>query len=148
MSQNPKPRKALFAWTDAFAMGYPPMDRTHQEFVELVDAILMSADATMLERIDAFADHARRHFAEEAEWMTGTGFPAAQCHIDEHEAVLKSVVEVRGIIADGGDTEVARSLAAELMRWFPGHTDYMDSALAQWMVKRSHGGAPIVFHRD
>ena len=29
----------------------------------------------------------------------------------------------------------------------PGHADYMDSALALWMVKRAHGGAPLVFRR-
>lgn len=79
--------------------------------------------------------------------MQGTGFPAADCHIDEHEAVLKSVREVRQALADGTDAELARDLARELVRWFPGHADYLDSALSQWMVKRQHGGAPVVLRR-
>ena len=50
-------------------------------------------------------------------------------------------------LADG-NFGVVRELAQALMDWFPGHADYMDSALALWMVKRSHGGAPLVFRRD
>ena len=33
------------------------------------------------------------------------------------------------------------------MDWFPGHADYMDSALATWLVKKSHDGRPLVLRR-
>jgi hemerythrin len=42
----------------------------------------------------------------------------------------------------------ARRFAEELTRWFPGHADYLDSALAAWMVKRRHGGKPVVLRRQ
>jgi hypothetical protein len=38
-------------------------------------------------------------------------------------------------------------LADALADWFPGHADCLDSALAQWMVKRKTGGVPLVFKR-
>ena len=74
------------------------------------------------------------------------GFPARDCHVDEHDKVLASVRDVQQLLAEG-DTEVVRELAVALQDWFPGHADYMDSALALWMVKRAHGGAPLVFRR-
>lgn len=136
-----------FVWSDALALGYRHMDETHHEFVETVNAMLNASDADFASALDAFAGHAKRHFDEEALWMNTTGFPAGSCHIDEHNAVLHSVEEVQALVAQG-DVEVGRRLAAELQRWFPAHVDHMDSALAQWMVKRSAGGAPVVFRRN
>ncbi|MBS0552175.1 MAG: hemerythrin, partial [Proteobacteria bacterium] len=46
-----------------------------------------------------------------------------------------------------GNVEVGRDLARALVDWFPGHADYMDSALANWMVKRAHDGSPLVLRR-
>ncbi|MHB1093368.1 hemerythrin domain-containing protein [Thiobacillus sp.] len=136
-----------FVWSDALALGYHHMDETHHEFVETVNAMLNASDADFASALDAFHDHAKRHFDEEALWMNSTDFPAARCHIDEHNAVLHSVEEVQALVAQG-DVEVGRRLAVELQRWFPAHVDHMDSALAQWMVKRAAGGAPVVFRRN
>jgi hemerythrin len=44
--------------------------------------------------------------------------------------------------------EIARRLGRELAAWFPAHADYLDSALAQWMVKSRFGGAPVVLKRS
>ncbi len=79
--------------------------------------------------------------------MRSTDFPALQCHADEHDAVMKSVREVQAVVAQGNCGE-ARSLARALADWFPGHADYMDSALAQWMSKKLFGGAPVVLRRN
>jgi len=140
-----------FPWNDNYALGYPPMDDTHREFVTVVDG-LMSADPTGLPAaIAAVVAHLEAHFAQEAEWMNGTDFPAAGCHIDEHDAVLKSAHQVQALLADGVTPEKAakaKSFGQALVDWFPGHADYLDSALSQWMVKRVYGGAPIVLHRD
>jgi hemerythrin len=135
-----------FQWSDKFLLGYNKMDQTHREFVDCVNALLTCPDAEMAQHLAAFAAHAERHFGEENEWMQSTGFPAAECHADEHAAVLNSVRQVQALV-DAGNVAIARDLAAELARWFPSHADYMDSALAQWMVKRKHGGAPVVIRR-
>ena len=137
-----------FSWSDAFLLGFGPMDDTHREFVDCVRALLDAPAEGFIAALDAFAAHAVRHFDEEKAWMLSTSFPAADCHIDEHEAVLKSVREVRQALVDGEDVALGRSLAEELVNWFPGHADYLDSALSQWMVKRQHGGAPVVLRRN
>lgn len=137
---------ASFEWTDKFLLGYGPMDAVHREFVELVNALRTCSEAEMPAALDAFAKHAEQHFSEELEWMKATDFPATECHGDEHAAVLKSVHEVQALVAAGNCTHV-RSLADALVDWFPGHADYLDSALAHWLVKKRHGGAPVVLRR-
>ena len=139
-----------FSWDDRYLLGHPAMDDTHREFVSCVQALLSAPDAQLPAALDAFARHAHAHFGEEDRWMTESGFPAADCHMDEHARVLASVAEVQAALAAGdsdSDSELVRELARALQAWFPAHADYLDSALAQWLVKRSHGGAPLVFRR-
>jgi len=134
-------------WTDAFLVGYAPMDDTHREFVGLVDAMLECPDSELEAKLADFAAHARRHFGEENKWMNDSDFPGRECHIDEHGAVMNSVEQVQALVR-AGDIQNGRHLAAELARWFPAHADHLDSALAHWLVKRSTGGAPVVLRRN
>lgn len=135
-----------FEWDDHYLLGYAAMDDTHKEFVECVDAMLSASDEQLPAAFDAFIDHAERHFEQEKEWMSADGFPARDCHVEEHDKVMESVREVKQLVAEG-NFEVGRDLARALMDWFPGHADYMDSALANWMVKRAHDGSPLVLRR-
>lgn len=140
------PAKRL-VWSDALLLGYAPMDATHQEFVACLQALQQAAGPELPAALTAFAAHAERHFGEEEAWMRSTGFPASDCHADEHAAVLRSVVEVQQALAAGAGPAIVRELALALVRWFPGHADYMDASLSQWMVKRQHGGVPVVLRR-
>lgn len=132
---------------DAVAeLGYAPMDKLHAEF----DDLLLSAQGSgtydwlqMLAEIDA---HLRLHFETEDRWMVETGFPPRSCHMDEHAAVLKSSAEVLEL-ARQGNFNAAPTFFDALSNWFPGHADYLDSALAAWMCKRQFGGKPVVLHR-
>ena len=139
---------AVFEWTDSFKLGYPPMDSTHEEFVEIVNAMMVCPENELLKHLDDFVLHGEAHFAQELTWMKETNFPSTDCHKQEHDAVMKSVYEVREMLVAGKGFAVARELAAELARWFPGHADYLDSALAQWLVKKKSGGVPLVFRRN
>lgn len=136
-----------FEWEDRYLLGYAPMDETHREFVELVDRLLTVEDGELAPILEAFAEHAEAHFAQENQWMVNEDFPARDCHIDEHNKVLASLADVRLQLAEG-DCGIVRELAQALKDWFPAHADYMDSALSTWMVKRAHAGRPLVFRRD
>ena len=140
------PSPPAFTWSDAFLLGFAPIDATHREFVTLVDRMLRAGDAELAGFLAAFARHAEAHFEQEGAWMRETGFPAMQCHVDEHDAVMRSVRGVGRRVSEG-DFEAGRRLAVELARWFPAHADHLDSALAQWLVKRRYGGVPIVVRR-
>ncbi|TFZ01690.1 hemerythrin [Ramlibacter rhizophilus] len=133
-------------WHDGLLLGYTPMDAVHEEFVQCIAAIQRGTDAELAGLMAALERHAVQHFEEENHWMVSTEFPARDCHIDEHAAVLKSVRDVRAL-AEAGDLSECRRLAQALADWFPGHADYLDSALAAWMCKRTHGGKPVVIRR-
>jgi hemerythrin len=146
MSNMDTAEKETFKWTDGFVLGYQPMDATHQEFVDIVNELLHCPDESFVGAMEKFKVHALSHFGLEDQWMRETEFPAGDCHIGEHAAVMASFEEVYAL-AKSGDTQTGRGFARELQKWFPGHADYLDSALAHWMFKRTHGGKPVVLRR-
>ncbi|NPT54916.1 hemerythrin [Paraburkholderia sp. 5N] len=135
-----------FAWHDDYALGHQTMDETHHEFVACVHALLTTDDNNLENALEAFAEHAHRHFDDEDASMRETAYGSAGCHIDEHAAVLRSLDEVRVMLADGR-TEVVRSFARALMDWFPEHVRVMDQGLARWLVQRQLGASPVVIRR-
>lgn len=137
----------VFGWHDQFLLGHAEMDETHKEFVALVNALLTLSDDKLPSALAAFSAHAEAHFAQENDWMEKNDFPPRDCHIDEHNKVLASVHDVQKQLAQG-DVAIVRDLAKALMDWFPAHADYLDSALATWLVKRTHAGAPLVLRRN
>ena len=85
-------------WTDAFLLGYEPMDDTHREFVDCVDKLLTCPDAEMAGLLQAFITHAEAHFGLENTWMEETGFPPQ--HLEGFEELIQDPYklgdEVRG----------------------------------------------------
>jgi len=135
-------------WSDARLLGFTPMDDVHEEFYSVALGLVTCSDPTALDAIAAFEQHAVSHFEQEDEWMRSTDFPPRDCHIREHEAVLKSVREVKAAVEAGrAGADTVQDLGMHLFSWFPGHADYLDSALAAWMTKRAMGGKPVVLRR-
>lgn len=138
-----------YVWSDARVLGFAPMDRTHEEFYRVAFDLLTCVQESALTALDAFEQHAVEHFTQEEDWMRSTEFPPRDCHIDEHAAVLSSVRDVRAGIAAGTlPVTTVHDLAQHLFQWFPGHADYLDSALAAWMTKRTLGGKPVILRRS
>lgn len=127
-------------------LGFGPMDAIHAEFDELLWQGQRGGDIDWLALLGAIDDHLREHFSQEDQWMMATEFPPRDCHIDEHAAVLRSSAEVLEH-ARQGDFSHGPTFINALVNWFPGHADYLDSALAAWMCKRQYGGKPVVLHR-
>ncbi len=135
-----------FAWDEGFAVGHGGMDDTHHEFVDCVDALLRASDAQQAAALEAFAEHAQRHFREEDEAMRDSDYGSAGCHVDEHAAVLKSLDEVRAVLAQGRH-DVVRQFAWALADWFPRHAQVMDLGLARWLNQRRLGGSPVLIQK-
>ncbi|WP_292934208.1 hemerythrin domain-containing protein [Noviherbaspirillum sp.] len=137
------------AWSDAMLLGHGPMDDTHEEFVHVVKALAACNAVTALGCLQAVEDHLLAHFEAEREWMVRTEYPNMDCHLDEHQKVLDTVLRVNQLAKDGqvGLRDVRR-LAAALADWFPKHATYLDSALSAWISKRRHGGVPVILRRD
>jgi len=135
-------------WSDARLLGFTPMDDVHEEFYQVALRLVTCTDTNAQAAIDEFEKHAVGHFEQEDEWMRTTNFPARDCHIDEHAAVLKSVREVKAAVEQGAaGAATVRDIGMHLFGWFPGHADYLDSALAAWMTNQRMGGRPVVLKR-
>ncbi|WP_439590087.1 bacteriohemerythrin [Hydrogenophaga sp.] len=135
-----------FHWDEDFLVGHGEMDDTHREFVACVDALLCTTDAQQGVALEAFAEHAVRHFREEDDAMRESEYGSAGCHVDEHTAVLKSLDEVRAALAQGRH-DVVRSFALALADWFPRHAEVMDLGLARWLNQRRLGGSPVLIQK-
>lgn len=138
----------LLEWNDAMLLGHGPMDDAHEEFVLVVKALRACNVVTALGCLRAVEDHLVAHFGTEREWMKKTGYPAMECHLDEHQKVLDTVQQVHQLAQAGqvGLRDVHR-LAAALADWFAKHATYLDSALSAWISKQKHGGAPVILRR-
>jgi len=130
---------------NTLSLGFTPMDNIHEEFDRLIAQALSCPDADLLCQMELLKAHLYSHFGAEDNWMRETDFPAQDCHINEHAAVLQSAEDVYHLVSQG-NLSIGRSFVTELQSWFPGHADYLDSALAHWMCKHRLGGKPIVLH--
>ena len=137
---------ATLDWDDRYLVGLRSIDESHHEFTAAVSALLGAEDAAVAAALGALAQHLEAHFGHEDRLMEKFGFPPRECHADEHGKVLASVREVQALVA-AGNFEIGRDIARALADWFPGHVDYMDSALAAWIVKKTSNGAPVVVRR-
>ena len=138
-----------FEWSDAMLVGHGAIDASHHEFVDVVGALEQCTTTTAASCLVAVQEHLLSHFEVEEVWMERLDFPAAECHVDEHRKVFEAVRKVTDLAAVGQvDLSDVKRLAKALVDWFPGHADYMDSALATWISKKTHGGSPVVLRRD
>lgn len=116
-------------WSEALSLCMPVMDLTHQEFVELLDAVQSADDAALPTRWQALISHTQDHFDREDDWMAATGFAKDNCHSSQHTVVL-GVMREGAERAAQGDLAVIRQIAHELALWFPQHAQTMDAGLA------------------
>ena len=81
-------------------------------------------------------------------------YPLSLGHIEEmmrergvfvdHATVHRWPIKMVPVLAAEPEGWLAQSLAD----WFPGHADYLDSALVQWMVKKQLGAIPVVVRKN
>lgn len=148
MAAHPSPPPTPVAgWHDGLLLGHGPMDRAHEEFLGLIAALGHAAGPGLASALDTLAALANDHFDTENAWMVDSDFPARECHIAEHDAVLRSIDGVRRRVA-AGEHAPAQALARELTAWLPAHCGYLDAALAHWLCKQRLGGKPIVVRRQ
>ena len=137
--------------TEAPALGDPTLDADHAKLADLVDRLAAAKGADVLASLDALQAHASEHFALEDQELRQMRDGNASCHLDEHAAVLKSMDEVRGIVAAGPDSTESAHLVARLTaarrRWLPAHVTAMDAGVAHTRTRSRLGGAPVVLTR-
>ena len=62
MTSTPPASPDTLQWSDAYLLGFDPMDQVHEEFVGLVARMQVAEAAELPALLDAFAVHAQAHF--------------------------------------------------------------------------------------
>jgi hemerythrin-like metal-binding protein len=119
----------VIQWNPSLALDHAEMDKTHQEFAELLNRLADAPEAELTQVMDEFIAHTEAHFAQEQKWMEEAQFPPLHCHVREHEGVLEITREVRKRVA-AGETHLAGVLAKAVAEWFADHAKSMDAVLA------------------
>lgn len=126
----------LLETNDSTTLDYDPIDRDHQEFIDLLNRLDAAGNADFPALFGQLFEHTERHFALENQLMEQFGFPVASEHKGEHLRVLGEFKQFnqrieKGLIAFG------RSFVRErLPQWFELHVTTMDSALAAHIKAR------------
>ena len=68
LSQGHEAAENPLIWSDAFLLGYGPMDDTHREFVAVVSALIGSDDTRIAACFAEVEKHLRDHFSTEDWW--------------------------------------------------------------------------------
>jgi len=122
-------------WSEEFVLGDARTDVTHQEFIDLVNAIDDSAAGQKLANYQQLLTHTVEHFAQEERWMLACGVPSDFCHFSQHGSVLEVMKEVeRRALA--GELAYIDSMIEALVEWFPMHASSMDAGLVAFLQEK------------
>ena len=113
-------------------MGNAQLDAVHHEMSDLLNVLAKTPETELLAVLDECIAHTRAHFDLEEGWMARLSFPAAGCHISEHNQVFGVMQQVRDCVVEG-DTQYAYVLAKELGAWLRIHASTMDYALTYFI---------------
>ena len=129
---------STLAWTEKLVLNQPTLDKTHEEFVALLNAFGTALDAGIdaLPAYHALLAHTEAHFAMEEDWMARCGFEPQNCHSSQHAMVLNVMREALRYATELNDREPLNILRTELAGWFPQHAEMMDAALVFTMEQR------------
>lgn len=112
------------------------MDETHQEFIDLVNALSQADKASFINLFRQLNKHTAAHFSAEKRLMEETGFPAIREHKDEHLRVMGDLQRIGEKVAAGSVTLGRAYVREQLPAWFDLHAITMDSALAAHLRSR------------
>lgn len=76
------------------------MNDEHDEFLRLILLFQCAGPPQLMGTLDKLRGHAGMHFASEDEDLRQLRGSNADCHLDEHAAVLKSLDEVREVLSE------------------------------------------------
>jgi len=126
------------------------MNNTHFEEVEMVKAIgeiITSYQekenkdqlSNLNQKLNAWLDHTKAHFARENELMQETGFPAYSIHLNEHEVALKQMTSIIKAWQHSQDIDAIEDYIFNYWpAWFDEHVNTMDMITAKFAVMNGY----------
>ena len=140
-------RQPTLTWSDDLVLNMDTMDATHREFVDMLAATELAAEANLLQSFTELIAHTESHFNGEDQWMQDSAFGPGGCHSDEHDMILKVMREAlrRGQVDN--NLSMVRQLTRELAIWFDNHAKSMDAVLAMYLKEVQYDPLTRIVHK-
>ncbi|MDD5275300.1 MAG: hemerythrin domain-containing protein [Methylovulum sp.] len=128
---------ALLEKTEALTVAYGPIDKDHEEFINLLNALDTANNGDFPALFQQLYEHTEQHFERENQLMAQYAYPGVADHKGEHQRVLGEFKQFKSRV-DKGLIVFGRSFVKErLPQWFGLHVTMMDTALAAHINKQS-----------
>lgn len=122
-------------------LGVPAIDAEHEAQLELLSELESAAASRdrerTRERLATFITYLDAHFLSEQLQMRGHAYPGYAAHVQDHEAAIGMMNELRERV-DAGDDELQPQVLEALRRWLVGHITTVDRAFAEFLKERGN----------
>ena len=124
-------------------LGVPVMDAEHQAQLRLLDELEAAAASRdpekVRERLETFVGWLDAHFLSEQLLMRGHAYPGYAAHVQDHDAAIGILGELRSKI-DSGEDDLQPQVLEALRRWLVGHVTTADHDFAEFLKSRGIEG--------
>ena len=120
----------LLEWSDSYKVGIQEVDEQHKELVGMLNALHQAivehhAKEASRKILDQLADYTRTHFLLEESLMRVTHYPGFEAHKQQHEELIRQVVDLQQKLDTGGAT-ITFELLHFLKVWLAQHINETD----------------------
>ncbi|MGW8312894.1 MAG: bacteriohemerythrin [Desulfuromonadales bacterium] len=124
----------LFVWKTSYATGIDQIDEDHKQLVKLINDLYEamqdgSGGALLLPIFSALKHYTEVHFAKEERYMIACNAPEQANHIQEHEQMVKRLVDLEKRHRQG-EAAISLQTLTFLRDWLKNHICAVDQAMA------------------
>ena len=132
----------LLQWSDSYKVGIQEVDEQHKELVAMLNALHVAivehhAKEASRKILDQLADYTHTHFLLEESLMRVTHYPGFDIHKQQHEELIKQVVDLQHKLDSGGAT-ITFELLHFLKVWLSQHINDSDKRFGAFFTKTDH----------
>jgi len=124
---------AFMTWTDNLVTGNPVIDAQHRGLMDVLNQLhaAMSqgqGNTALVPLFDGLVQSAGDHFQTEESLFSGLDYSEKELHIDEHQGLLKQIIDLRSKLT-AGNLVVSEEVLDFLKSWLINHVLEMDMGL-------------------
>lgn len=136
---SPQATPLLLEWSDSYKTGIQEVDEQHKELVSMLNALhnaIVNHRAKESSRriLDQLAEYTRTHFLLEESLMRVTHYPGFEAHKQQHEELIRQVVDLQQKL-DSGAATITFELLHFLKVWLSQHINETDKRFGAFFTQ-------------
>ncbi|WP_146002789.1 bacteriohemerythrin [Telmatospirillum siberiense] len=140
---------ALLEWQESFGVGIKALDDDHKHLISLINELHAAKDGAgdtsgAASIVGRLADHLRRHFLREEEYLAKIGYPDIEQHRDSHAQTLERIESFAALALAGSTGEALPRQILDFMKaWFLNHVICSDLKLRPYFFAKGLIDSPF-----